>query len=165
MDRRSRVIYISVGVAVLLCWVAVVAPLRGAVRRLQAEMPRHSADLAEMQRLHARYAQLRLDGQELERRVAARTPEFALFSFVTRVAQRQRLPLASLSPSARPISERWQVERVEVKLDNVSFPALAAFLHALSAPAYVVRIDRFDLRGGKGGLQVSFEVQTLTLRS
>lgn len=165
MDRRTQVLFGAAAGIALLFWFAVVAPLHAATGDLRKSMPQYRKDLHEMQGLHRTFQQLRVDAQELERRIAERPENFALFAFVSGVAKQQGLTLASLQPSARPVGDRWQLERVEVKLEGVSFRALVSLLQALTDPAHMVHIDRFVLRGGREGLNVTFEAQTLTLRS
>ncbi len=161
---RGRLMPALVGVGVVLLWFAVTGPARRDVNRLRTELSAYQADFTEMQSLFRAYTRLRDEDGVLQQRVLERAEDFALFGHVTDVAERQGLQLASLRPSARPVTDQWQVERVKVELDEVPLPALVAFLYALTDPGAVVRIDGFELRGGVRGLNVSFEAQTLTLR-
>ena len=163
-SRQSRIILLVGLVGVVLLWFAVTGPARTDVGRLREELPRYESEYTEMQSLYASYQQLRGEDRALEQRVRERDENFALFAHVTEVAQRQGLQLASLRPSARPVTDLWQVERVKVELEDVPLAALVTFLHALTVPNAVVRIDGFELRGGGTGLNVSFEARTLTLR-
>lgn len=162
--RRNRVMAGLFLAGVVLLWLTVTGPLRREVATLRRDLPRREAAYAEMRSLFEAYQQLQVEDRALKTWVQQRPADFALFAHVTDVAQRQGLQLASLRPSARPINDEWQVERVKVELANVPLPTLVAFLHGLTAPSAVVRIDGFELRGGGTGLNVSFDAQTLTLR-
>ena len=151
-----------VGAAVL--WFGVTRPLRADVRDLRRTLPGYEAEFGEMEALYETYQALQAEDRALADWVRQRPAQFALFAHVTETAQRHGLRLASLRPSARPVTDQWQVERVRVELDDVSLPSLIDFIHSLTAPQNVVRIAGFELRGGGAGLHVSFEAQTLTPR-
>lgn len=162
--RRARLTIALGVVGAAVLWFGMTRPLRADVRELRRTLPGYQAEFGEMVTLYETYQALQAEDRALTEWVEQRPAEFALFAHVTETAQRHGLQLASLRPSARPITDQWQVERVRVELEDVSLPALVAFTHSLTAPEMVVRIAGFELRGGGAGLQVSFEAQTLTAR-
>ncbi len=164
MTRNQRVLLFAAVATVVVFWFAVIGPIRADVRVLKQGLPEIQQQFAEMVDLYDAYQRLHVSERTLEEWVSGRPANFGLFAHVTEVAQRQGLVPASLRPSARPLSDLWQLERVKVELQDVSLSTLIGFLHALTAPQNVVRVDAFELRGSPSGMNVTLEVQTLTIR-
>lgn len=161
MERRQLWIGVAGAVAVVLFVMVIIRPMRRDVRRLEAALPQLNAEVEQMAQLAEQYKQLEADEETLRRWLQMRQPEFALFTYVTRVSQSQRLKLASLQPSARALGNGWQLETVEIAIQDVSLSALVKFLYALMSPENVVQIDRFTMRGDARKVSVTFEAQTL----
>ena len=161
MERRQLGIVIAGAAAVLLFILTIVLPLRRDVQALHRKMPDLTQDAEVMSKLAEEYHQLEADDATLQRWLRSRQPEFALIPYVTQIARNQGLKLASLQPSSRTLGGDWELEIVEVSIQDVSLSALVKFLYALTKPDNVVQIDRFNMRGDARKISVTFQAQTL----
>ena len=137
--------------------------------RLQSGLKAKEAGLREIIALRAEYNAFREGSRDIEQRLAARPPDFTLFSFLEKeagkTAIKDRIKYMKPSVSTKD-SGPFKEAQVEMKLEGVTLPQLVGYLRLIESTAAVVSIKRISIQENKretGGLDAILQVLTFQL--
>ena len=166
-DRRALVIGIS-ALALFLLVQFVFFPLLDKRKRLNRGISIRQEGLVEMQEMQSRYTQLSRQSNTLEQRVARRSEEFGLFSFLEKMAAETEVKenIVYMKPSDATGEGVLQQSMVEMKLKGINLKQLVAFFERIESPENIVELKRISIQENKkqeGSLDVIMQVISLVL--
>ena len=164
-DRRALTIGISVLVLFLLSQF-VLFPLLDKRKRLERGISAKQKGLVEMKEMQSRFHQLSRQSNTLGQRVASRSADFGLFSFLEKKAAEVEVKenIAYMKPSDATGDGPLQQVMVEMKLKAVNLKQLVAFLERVESPENIVALKRISIQENKkeeGTLDVIMQVISL----
>jgi general secretion pathway protein M len=149
LSPRERVAVAIAAVAVLaaLFYAGLVAPYRGALRRLDARIATRQRQLGEIAALQQRYQQLQRRVGEAEQRLA-KAEAFSLFAYVEGLAGQMisRENLVSMRPQPATVREDLREETVEVRLEKVRLDQLVRLLHAIDSNEALLAVKSLKIK-------------------
>lgn len=147
---KSQRYYLMVGgafVVVFLVFQLAVFPLWDARERMTNSIRVNEKVLKEMAVLGAEYGVLRQRAEAIQQVIAARTPDFTLFSYLEKKAGEIQLKshLKSINPLKGVSTGAFEESIVEMRLDSITMKQLTDFLYAVESPKDLVRIGKISI--------------------
>jgi len=153
LKPRERLFLLGGGTLLvgLLIYLAVIAPYRNSIARLETRISARQHQLLEVQSLQQEFRQLQQQNAEVERR-AARGGRFSLIAFleekVLEIASRDNL--VYLRPQAKVQREELTEESLEIKLEKIRLDQMVKLLYATETADTLLKVKslrskaRFD---------------------
>jgi hypothetical protein len=146
--ERALVLAALAVTALLVVWLGMVEPLRGALSRLERDVVRARSDAATIGELVARYRALRGEVDALERGASADVSGPSLFaqleSVSVPIAGRERI--VAMNPSTRTIGNELAQELVEMRIEGITMRALVNLLYAIENRDPPISIERLAVK-------------------
>jgi len=168
--REKRLVTLTAGFLCLLFVIFfLVLPLFDRLASARRGIGVKERELKEITELRAEYLALASGSRDVKVVLARRPKEFALFSYLESAAGEARIKehIQYMKPSASPEPGPYRESTVEMKLEGVTLKQLAAYLHAVESPEYLVSIRRISIREGRasaGHLDAVLQAVTLELK-
>ena len=166
--REKYAIWIAAGViAAIIVSQFVVSPLVEKRRQLNRQLAAQGQALQEMLVLKAEYEELKTRADAEQGRMAGRSQEFTLFSFLDSLAGQVGLKdrIAYMKPSRTPVeNSSYEMSVVETKLEGITMKELSAYLYSIETSDNVVRVKGLSItKSGKQAETVDAVLMVETL--
>ena len=153
LEKREKIV-IAAGGLFVFCfalYLTVMSPYFEAKGKLERSLQRKQNDLVEAAILQKEYQQLKDLQGGLATRVAQRTPQFSLFSFIENMAAVVRVKnrVTYMKPSATELDDGFTESAVEMKIEEVTLAQLVDFLSKIESLENVVIIKRIAIQKNK----------------
>ncbi len=167
LDSREKKVLLGglLFVGAFLLVQLLVMPFVEARSALEQSILRREAELSDMKRLRQEYLALKEEEGGIEAGVDRRQPDFSLFTFLDRQAEKSRVKrqISSMKPSRSEGEGNLAEVMVEVNLQQVGLAGLVDFLLLLESSEKVVFVRRITIQGRDSGLlDVTLQVVTFT---
>lgn len=167
LSARERWVLFA-GLVFTFCFLTmqlVVAPFFESRTRLAQSIERKKQELAQVKELQQEYRFLKKAEGDVQARIAAREPGFALFTFIDRQAERAKVKkqINYIKPSSGTAEQALFETSVEMKLQQVTLSALVDFLLLVESEKDVVFIRRISIQengSGSGYLDSILQIVT-----
>jgi len=150
LGKRERYT-LSAGLALVLLFLAVhtvFLPLFEARSKLHRSIQSSEKTLKEVAALGSEFEIYRKDLEAVQAALAARPPQFTLFSFIEQKAGDAgvRSNIKNMRPTRAPLSADVEEAVIEIGLDKITLNQLVRFLHAAESAQDAVRVRKVSVR-------------------
>ncbi len=167
LDARQRIMLLAV-VAILLIFVVyqlLVSPYFTARSRLLHTVQLRQADLQTMKKLRQEYQQVKKEEGGIKSRLAKRTKDFTLFTFVEKQAEQANVKekIKYMKPSVAEGEGPLRESLVEMKVQDIPLEGLVALLKLVESEENVVSLRRLSIQESaqqQGYLDVIMQIGT-----
>ncbi|NLH49584.1 MAG: type II secretion system protein M [Myxococcales bacterium] len=145
-DRQKRILMISgAGVAVLLLLWTIVLPKLG-IGGLDSKIAAKQRDLREMMRLYQDFEKVKKDVNAIEGGIN-RNKNLSLLSELSTIAEKINIKqgIESMVSKAKPKSEFYKEESVEMRLQKIKLDELANLLYDIEYSSKVLRVRKLHI--------------------
>ena len=154
LTKRERY-YVSAGVALVALFIIfqfVLSPFLGAKGKIKRSIQAKEKTLKELVSLSSEYGALKEGSRDIKKRLALRSRNFTLFSFLEKQAGRSKVKpnIKYMKPSISTDKGPYSESSVEMKLENITLKQLVEYLHLVESPENLVRIKRISVKQSKG---------------
>jgi len=154
LTKRERY-YVSAGVVLVALFIIfqfALSPFLGAKEKVKRSIQTKEKTLKEIVSLSSEYGALKEDSGNIKKRLALRSKDFTLFSFLEKQAGRSGIKpnIKYMKPSISTDSGPYTESSVEMKLENITLKQLIEYLHLVESPENLVRIKRISVKQSKG---------------
>ena len=154
LTKREKY-YVFAGVSFILIFLIIqfaLFPFLEAKAKIKRSVQTNEKALKEIILLSSEYQELRKDSQHIQRALALRKKDFALFSFLEKQAGRAgvKANIKHMKPSTSTTTGPYKESSVEMKLEDITLKQLVNYLYFVESPEYLVRIKRLSIRQSKG---------------
>lgn len=159
---------LSCGLIFILCFVVfqmVVVPFFEARSNLASSIEQKKQELLQVKELQQEYRALKKAESDVQVRIAAREPGFALFSFIDRQAETAKVKkqISYIKPSTGTAEQALHETSVEMKLQQITLESLVNFLLLVESEKDVVFVRRISIQengNGQGYLDSILQIVT-----
>ncbi len=167
LDARQRTMLLSV-VAILLIFFIyqlIVAPYFAARSRLLHTVQLRQADLQTMKKLQQEYQQVKKEEGGIKNRLAKRSKDFTLFTFVEKQAEQAKVKekIKYMKPSIAEGEGPLRESLVEMKVQDIALEGLVTLLKLIESEENVVSLRRISIQESaqqQGYLDVIMQIGT-----
>jgi general secretion pathway protein M len=171
LGRREKLVIIAGGVAVvlLLFYRFGLSPAIERMRMLDRLVAIKERDLHQMKTLRETYlAQKRLM-EEVNRSLAQRGQDFAIFSFLEDLANKTGIKnnIMYMKPAITTPGELFRESSVEMRLEGIALQQLTRYLYDIERAPQLLRVRRMHIKPRPANpdlLDVTFQVSTFYLQ-
>jgi general secretion pathway protein M len=171
LGRREKLVIIAGGVAVvlLLFYRFGLSPAIERLRMLDRLVAVKERDLHQMKALRETYlAQKRLM-EEVNRSLAQRGQDFAIFSFLEDLANKTGIKnnIMYMKPAITTPGELFRESSVEMRLEGIALQQLTRYLYDIERAPQLLRVRRMHIKPRPANpdlLDVTFQVSTFYLQ-
>jgi len=171
LGRREKLVIIAGGVAVvlLLFYRFGLSPAIERLRMLDRLVAIKERDLHQMKTLRETYlAQKRLM-EEVNRSLAQRGQDFAIFSFLEDLANKTGIKnnIMYMKPALTTPGELFRESSVEMRLEGIALQQLTRYLYDIERAPQLLRVRRMHIKPRPANpdlLDVTFQVSTFYLQ-
>jgi general secretion pathway protein M len=171
LGRREKLVIIAGGVAVvlLLFYRFGLSPAIERMRMLDRLVAIKERDLHQMKTLRETYlAQKRLM-EEVNRSLAQRGQDFAIFSFLEDLANKTGIKnnIMYMKPALTTPGELFRESSVEMRLEGIALQQLTRYLYDIELAPQLLRVRRMHIKPRPANpdlLDVTFQVSTFYLQ-
>jgi general secretion pathway protein M len=171
LGRREKLVIIAGGVAVvlLLFYRFGLSPAIERLRMLDRLVAIKERDLHQMKTLRETYlAQKRLM-EEVNRSLAQRGQDFAIFSFLEDLANKTGIKnnIMYMKPAITTPGELFRESSVEMRLEGIALQQLTRYLYDIERAPQLLRVRRMHIKPRPANpdlLDVTFQVSTFYLQ-
>lgn len=167
LERRQKLVLLGVSIVLLLFFVyqLLVSPYLEARARLQHSIEQRQDDLERIKKLRQDYLLVKKREGGVKDRLAKRSRDFALFTYVDRMAGQAKIKNAIqyMKPSVTTGDGPMQESMVELKLQEVTLEGLVNFLRLVESTENVVSLRRIAIQENsktKGYIDVTMQIVT-----
>lgn len=167
LEYRQKVLLLGVSVFLLLFLVyqLLLSPYLEGRARLQHSIQQRQEDLERIQKLRQDYLLVKKREGGIRDRLAKRSRDFALFTFVDRMADQAKIKdtIQYMKPSATTGEGPLQESLVELKLQGTTLEGLVNFLKLVESTENVVSLRRLAIQENaktKGYIDVTMQIVT-----
>jgi len=150
--REKFFISMAVGalVGALLIQFAIL-PFVDRKERYRSSLAVKQQDLQEMIRMRQDYLALQQDSDVLAKKLASRSENFTLFSFLEKAAGDAGVKdnIKYMKPSATTTRGSFKESQVEMKLERITLGQLVGYLKLVELPGELVSIKRISIQSNK----------------
>ncbi len=154
LTRQERY-YVSACVALIALFIIfqfILSPFFEAKGNVKRSIQAKEKTLKELVSLGSEYGALKEDSVDIKKRLALRSKNFTLFSFLEKQAGRSGIKpgIKYMKPSASIDKGNYKESSVEMKLENITLKQLVEYLYLIESPENLVRIKRISVKQSKG---------------
>jgi general secretion pathway protein M len=154
LTKREKY-YVFTGVSFIVIFLIIqfgLFPLLQAKARIKRSVQVNEKALTEIISLSSEYRMLRKNTQDIQKVLALRKKDFALFSFLEKQAGRAgvKANIKYMKPSTSTIAGPYKESSVEMKLEEITLKQIVNYLYFVESPEYLVRIKRLSIKQSKG---------------
>ena len=167
LEDRQKVLLLGVSIVLLLFFVyqLLVSPYVEARARLQHSVQQRQEDLEKIKKLRQDYLLVKKREGGIKDRLARRSRDFALFTYVDRMAGQAKIKdaIQYMKPSVTTGDGPLQESLVELKLQETTLEGLVNFLKLVESAENVVSLRRIAIQeSGKteGHIDVTMQIVT-----
>ena len=169
LTTRERRWGIAVGALLVLTagYHLAVRPALARMKTLERVLPRKRQALALLQRRADEYTALRARLAGMRRRAADQPAGFGILSFLEQAGKRAGIPrgnVLDMAPTTRALEGDWSETTVQVRLQGVSLPQVAAFLAEVRKAPILLGVRSLHVRQSRrarGKLDAAVEAAVL----
>lgn len=172
LENRQKMLLLGVSIFLLLFFVyqLLVSPYIEARSRLQNSVQQRQEDLEQIKKLRQDYLLVKKREGGIRDRLAKRPRDFALFSYVERMAGQAKIKdaIQYMKPSVTTGDGPLQESLVELKLQETTLEGLVNFLKLVESPDNVVSLRRIAIQESgktKGYIDVTMQIVTYIERA
>lgn len=159
---------LSCGLVFILCFAVfqlLVMPFFEARSNLALSIEQKKLDLVRVRELQQEYRVLKKAEGDVQARIAAREPGFALFTFIDQQAEKAKVKkhISYIKPSTGAAEQALHETSVEMKLQQIALESLVNFLLLVESEKDVVFIRRISIQengNGQGYLDAILQIVT-----
>lgn len=159
---------LSWGLIFTLCFLVfqvVVVPFFEARSNLALSIEQKEQELVRVSELQQEYRSLKKAEGDVQARIAAREPGFALFTFIDRQAEKAKVKkqISYIKPSTGTAEQALHETSVEMKLQQITLESLVNFLLLVESEKDVVFVRRISIQengNGQGYLDSILQIVT-----
>jgi general secretion pathway protein M len=153
LTKREKY-YVFTGVSFIVIFLVIqfgLFPLLQAKARVKRSVQVNEKTLQKMISLSSEYRMLRENTQDIQKVLALRKKDFALFSFLEKQAGRAgvKANIKYMKPSTSTIAGTYKESSVEMKLEEITLKQIVNYLYFVESPEYLVRIKRLSIKQSK----------------
>lgn len=169
LHPREKLI-IAMGLVVLAIGIflyGVLFPLLDRRERSERRVLSREKELREMRGYQNEYAQLQMENHRTAVLLEKRPADFSLFSFLDQLAGTTGIKrnIVYMKPSSvQDTEKRFNLSRVEIKLEEVTLDQISRFLHQIETSPHLIKVPRLSIKQAKqesGFLEAILQVETL----
>lgn len=167
LEDRQKVLLLGVSIVLLLFFVyqLLVSPYVEARARLQHSVQQRQEDLEQIKKLRQDYLLVKKREGGIKDRLARRSRDFALFTYVDRMAGQAKIKdaIQYMKPSVTTGDGPLQESLVELKLQETTLEGLVNFLKLVESTENVVNLRRIAIQESgktKGHIDVTMQIVT-----
>jgi general secretion pathway protein M len=167
LEYRQKVLLLGVSIVLLLFFVyqLLVSPYVDARARLQNSVEQRQEDLEQIKKLRQDYLLVKKREGGIKDRLAKRSRDFALFTYVDRMADQAKIKdaIQYMKPSVATGEGPLQESLVELKLQEATLEGLVNFLKLVESTENVVSLRRIAIQESgktKGYIDVTMQIVT-----
>lgn len=146
--ERYAVVICSGAVVLFLVLHFGVLPVFDAQAKIKRSITTNETALNEMLTLSSEYRRLKINSEDIEKVLAGRNKDFALFSFLEQQAGRAgvKAKIKHMKPSTSEITGPYRESSVEMKLDSMTLQQVVHYLYLIESPENLVAIKRISIK-------------------
>ncbi len=167
LDARQRILLFCTSVILLifLVYQLLASPYYDSRSKLQNSVQRKQADLLEIKKLRQDYLLVKKEEGGIRDRLAKRSKNFALFSFVDQQAEQAKVKekIKYMKPSISEGEGPLRESLVEMKLQETTLEGLVTFLKLIESSENVVSLRRISIQESakeQGYIDVIMQIAT-----
>jgi Tfp pilus assembly protein PilO len=171
LGRREKLVIIVGGVAVvlLLFYRFGLSPALERLRTLDRLVAIKERDLHQMKALRETYLAQKTVMEELNRSLAQRDPNFAIFSFLEELANKIGIKsnIMYIQPALSTSGGLFRESSVEMRLEGIGLQQLTRYMYDIERAPQLLRVRRMHLKPRPANpdlLDVTFQVSTFYLQ-
>ncbi|MBB5347352.1 type 4a pilus biogenesis protein PilO [Desulfoprunum benzoelyticum] len=158
---------VSIFLLLFLVYQLLLSPYVDARARLQHSVQQRQKDLEQIQKLRQDYLLIKKREGGIRDRLAKRSRDFALFTYVDRMADQAKIKdtIQYMKPSVATGEGSLQESLVELKLQGTTLEGLVNFLKLVESTENVVSLRRLAIQENgktKGYIDVTMQIVTYT---
>ena len=171
LGGREKLVIIAGGVvvALLLFYRFGLSPALERLRMLDRLVAVKERDLHEMKTLRETYLAQKSLMEEVNRRLAQRGQDFAIFSFLEELANKTGIKnnIMYMKPALTTPGELFRESSVEMRLEGIALQQLTRYLYDIERAPQLLRVRRMHIKprpANPDQLDVTFQVSTFYLQ-
>lgn len=156
LTTRERWV-LSCGLVFIFCFFVfqtVLVPFFEARGNLALAIERKKQELVKIKELQQEYRAFKMAESDVQAKISAREPGFALFSFIDRQAEKAKVKkqISYIKPSTGSADQPLHETSVEMKLQQITLESLVSFLLLIESSKDVVFVRRISIQENTTGL-------------
>ncbi|MBU1565929.1 MAG: type II secretion system protein M [Proteobacteria bacterium] len=159
---------LSCGLVFTICFLIfqfVAVPFIEARNNLSLSIEQKKKELVKVRELQQEYRNLKKAEGDVQAKIAAREPGFALFTFIDRQAEKAKVKkqISYIKPSTGAAEQSFHETSIEMKLQQITLESLVNFLLLVESEKDVVFIRRISIQengNGQGYLDSILQIVT-----
>lgn len=172
LDNRQRILLICTSLILLifLVYQLMISPYFDSRSRLIHSVQQKQEDLQEIKKLRQEYLLVKKEEGGIRDRLAKRSKDFALFSFLDQQAEQAKVKekIKYMKPSIAEGEGPLRESLVEMKLQETTLEGLVAFLKLIESAENVVSLRRISIQESakeQGDIDVIMQITTFVEES
>ncbi|MDP3480861.1 MAG: type II secretion system protein GspM [Desulfoprunum sp.] len=172
LDNRQRILLICTSLILLIFFVyqLMISPYFDSRSRLLHSVQQRQEDLQEIKKLRQEYLLVKKEEGGIRDRLAKRSNDFALFSFLDQQAEQAKVKekIKYMKPSIAEGEGPLRESLVEMKLQETTLEGLVAFLKLIESAENVVSLRRISIQESakeQGDIDVIMQITTFVEES
>lgn len=172
LDNRQRILLICTALILLifLVYQLMISPYFDSRSRLIHSVQQRQEDLQEIKKLRQEYLLVKKEEGGVRDRLAKRSKDFALFSFLDQQAEQAKVKekIKYMKPSIAEGEGPLRESLVEMKLQETTLEGLVAFLKLIESSENVVSLRRISIQESakeQGDIDVIMQITTFVEES
>jgi general secretion pathway protein M len=153
LTKRERY-YVSVSVVLIALFIIfqfILSPFLAAKGKTKRSIQAKEKTLKELVSLSSEYGALKEGSGDIKKRLALRSKDFTVFSFLEKQAGRSGVKpnIKYMKPSISTDRGLYNESSVEMKLENITLKQLVEYLHLVESPENLVWVKRISVKQSK----------------